>query len=373
MRTSFIRPRGFSLMEAMITLVVMLLIIGGATAIFVQNQRATTAHITLAMLRANLRFAMETMSADLRPIGAVTRAATPVVNRTSLFPILDLKNSGTYSSGFGSYNNYDGTLPDRIRIVEPDIINDASLYADYDHSSQLKSIKILGDQFDDCDILLITNANMVDNPYDPASGATADLFQACNVQGPQSGNPFTEITFGRGCNHDLNPHGGFLNDYPSGSMLMKVRIWQYSIDQTDPKIPKLVREEVGGSDSGDNQCDSPRPPEVVSEYVEDMQVAVGLDTSGDNNIQPGEWVNNNFQALTVAQLATLRAVRITLVGRTVMVPEVMAGRSAGANDIYYRRPAVEDRGAGAAGSMPQYREVYTEVIQLRNLRPFPMQ
>jgi hypothetical protein len=367
MQTSFIRPRGFSLMEAMVTLVVMLLIIGGATAIFVQNQRATTAHITLAMLRANLRFAMETMSADLRPIGAYSRTVTPVVNRTTLFPLVDLKNSGTYTAGFGQYSAYDPSLPDRIRLIEPDIINDAELYVDYDHSSELKSVKVTGNQFNDCDILLITNANLVEDPFDPNGGATADLFQACNVQQPGSGNPFTEVTFGQGCNHDLNPPGGFLNDYPSGSMLMKVRVWEYYLDQTDPNIPRLMRNEVRGT------CDNNVvPPEVISEYVEDMQVALGIDTSGDDNIQPGEWVNTGFQNLSVAQLAGLRAIRLTLVGRTIMVPEVMAGRRVGNNDIYYRRPAEEDRGAGTIGTLPQYREVITEVIQLRNLRPFPM-
>ena len=128
MKTSFIRPRGFSLMEAMITLVVMLLIIGGATAIFVQNQRATTAHITLAMLRANLRFAMETMTADLRPIGAYSRTVTPTVNRTGMFPLVDLRNSGTYSPGFGQYSAYDPTLPDRMRQAAEAIKEASALY-----------------------------------------------------------------------------------------------------------------------------------------------------------------------------------------------------------------------------------------------------
>lgn len=363
-----VRARGFSLVEALITLVVMSLIIGGATALFVQNQRTTTAHITLAMLRANMRFAMETMSADLRPIGAFSRSATPVVNNSMQFPILNLCNSGAYQSGLGEYSSYDGTIPDRIRIIEPDIINDAELFADYDGSSQVKSIKITGNQFNDCDILMITNANLVENPWDPASGATADLFQACNVQQPGSGNPFTEVTFGQGCNHDLNPPGGFTNAYPSGSMLTKVRVWEYYIDRTDPNIPKLTRHEIGG------ECEnSPYVPEVIAEYIEDLQVAVAIDGNGDEVIQTGEWINSNFQALTTNQLAALRAMRITIIGRTVIVPEVMSGRQTSVQDIYYRRPAREDRGAGPLETDPKYREVFTEVIQLRNMKPFPAQ
>ena len=67
--------RGFSLLEAMITLVIMLVIIGGATALFFENQNATTAHVALAELRTNMRFALDTMASDLRVVGAYTKWA----------------------------------------------------------------------------------------------------------------------------------------------------------------------------------------------------------------------------------------------------------------------------------------------------------
>ncbi len=372
MKTTFLRPRGFSLIEAMITLVVMLLIIGGATAIFVQNQRATTAHITLAMLRANLRFAMETISADLRPIGAFSKPFTPNVLSNVPFPILNLANSGSYTAGLGAYSAYDSTQPDRMRIVYPDIVNDASLAIDYASGTTLQSVQVLGTPFQPCDMALVTNANLLMNPFEAGAVANADLCQICAVTGP-TGNNLYNLTFTQSCNASINPTSGFANPYAIGSLLTKVRVWEYYIDQTDPIIPRLMRKEVGGSLSGTSACATPRTPEVVAEYVEDMQVAVGLDSSGDGAIQAGEWVNTNLQGLTVAQMATLRAIRITLIGRTVMVPEVMAGRQVGTQDIYYRRPAVEDHAAGTPGTTPQYREVITEVIQLRNLRPFPLQ
>jgi len=49
----------------------------------------------------------------------------------------------------------------------------------------------------------------------------------------------------------------------------------------------------------------------------------------------------------------------------------MAGARTGTQDIYYRRPGIEDRSAGTVQSIPQFREVYTQVVMFRNLRPEP--
>jgi type IV pilus assembly protein PilW len=365
-----ISSRGFSLLEALISLVVMLLIIGGATAIFVQNQRATTANVTLAMLRANLRFARETLSADLRPIGAFSKPATPFILQTVSFPMVNLNNSGSYQSTLGAYSSYDSSQPDHLRIVTPEIINESALAGDYSTgSTTISSIKINGTSFQAGDMILITNANLMQNPFDTSANPLADLFQACSATAPGSGNPYWTIAVN--CNTGFNPSTGFANSYASGSALTKVRIWEYYIDNSDPNIPRLMRREVKGTLGGNVSA------EVIAEYVEDFQLALGIDgldgSTPDNNIQPAEWMNTGFTGLTLNQLANMRAIRVSLIGRTVIVPETMAGGRTGANDIYYRRPALEDRSQGAIGPYPQYREVITEVVQLRNMRPFPMQ
>ncbi len=361
--------RGFSLLEAMITLVIMLIIIGGATALFFENQNATTAHVALAELRTNMRFALDTMASDLRVVGAYTKwAPLQILKGAYQFNIVECTNAQwqPFVSGLqlGHYAGYDSTIPDRIRVVEPDIINDAQLRDEYSPpSSQFKAVKISGEPFQEGDLLLITNAPVVDNPWDPGAQIFADLFVPTTIQGPQSGNPFTEVTFnaGAGDPYGVNSPSGFAQSYPPGSTIMRIRIWEYYIDTNIPDVPRLMRLEA-------------RPnavPEEVSRYVEDLQVAMGIDADDNNNITGAEWITTNFQNITNAQLQHLRAMRITLIGRTFAMPEVMAGARVGTQDIYYRRPGIEDRSAGAIQSIPQFREVYTQVVMFRNLRPEP--
>jgi hypothetical protein len=283
---------------------------------------------------------------------------------------VNLNNSGSYQSTLGAYSSYDSSQPDHLRIVTPEIINESALAGDYSTgSTTISSIKINGTSFQAGDMILITNANLMQNPFDTSANPLADLFQACSATAPGSGNPYWTIAVN--CNTGFNPSTGFANSYASGSALTKVRIWEYYIDNSDPNIPRLMRREVKGTLGGNVSA------EVIAEYVEDFQLALGIDgldgSTPDNNIQPAEWMNTGFTGLTLNQLANMRAIRVSLIGRTVIVPETMAGGRTGANDIYYRRPALEDRSQGAIGPYPQYREVITEVVQLRNMRPFPMQ
>mgnify|MGYP001767098656 CR=1 FL=1 len=364
-----INRRGFSLVESLVTLVVMLLILAGATTVFVKNQQATGAHISLAMMRANLRFGLNTLCSDMRQIGAYLRGAPISIKKAGVeFGLIECTNTNwtqwIAGTGFGHYGGYDATIPDRIRIVEPDIINDARLRQQYDPpSSQMKAVKLTGEEFVEGDLLLITNSTTFDNPWDPGNDVFADLFVPTTIQGPQSSNPFTEITAnaGAGDPYNVNAPNGLAHSYPAGSTILKINIYEYYIDATDPEIPRLMRRDVLNR------------TEEIAAFVEDMQVALGIDSilPLDNNITGAEWITTGFTTLTEAQLNNLRAMRISLTGRTMVVAESMAGSDAGARDVYYRRPAVEDRAAGAATSVPYFREVYRETIMFRNLRPVP--
>jgi len=359
--------RGFSLVESLVTLVVMLLILAGATTVFFKNQQATAAHISLAMMRANMRFGMDTLCADMRQIGAYMRGAPISIKKAGVeFGLIECTNSNwtqwIAGTGFGHYGGYDATISDRIRIVEPDIINDARLQRQYDPpSSQMKAVKLTGQPFDEGDLLLITNSTCFDNPWDPGNDVFADLFVPTTIQPDHSNNAFTEITAnaGAGDPYNVNAPNGLAHSYPAGSTILKISIFEYYIDNTDPEIPKLMRRDVLN-----------RTEEIAS-FVEDLQVALGIDANDDNNITGAEWITTGFTTLTETQLNHLRAMRISLTGRTMVVAESMAGLQAGAQDIYYRRPAVEDHPAGAATSVPYFREVYNETVMFRNLRPVP--
>ncbi len=366
--------RGFSLVEALVTVVLVSIIIGAATAAFVQNQRITTSEIMRANLRSNLRFAVNVMAGDLRPVGSYSKWTTITGNGGAFaFAPVECTNTNFTQWGsatnFGQYQGYDGSLPDRIRIAEPDIINDARLYADYNQpQSTIKSIKVTGNQFAEQDLLIITDANLVGNVFDPGVTTHTSLFVPVEIQKPTSSNAFTAIAINQGANDGgINGPQGLPYDYPTGSAIYKIRIWEYYVDQSNPSIPRLYRREVKvGATS----------PELVAEYVEDLQVALWLDLNSNGAIDAGEWKNSDFAALTAtpAQLRLLRAMRVTLIGRTpTVVDQSMAGKQQGSGDVYYQRPAAEDRAAGASvGTAPgqaYYREVYQEVIYLRNLQP----
>ena len=364
---------GFSLVEALVTVVLVSIIIGAATAAFVQNQRITTSEIMRANLRSNLRFAVNVMAGDLRPVGSYSKW-TQVYGKGHTFAPIECTNSqfqnwGNTGVNFGQYLGYDSSQPDRLRIIEPDIINDARLYSDYKGPEKnIQAVKITGQPFSKGDLLIITDANLLENAFEPGAVTHTALFVATGIQPDQSNNAFTIVTCNTGSDDGgINDTGGLPYSFPSGSALYKVRLWEYYIDQSNPAIPRLYRREVKGT--------AP-PPELVAEYVEDFQVALWLDLDSDGVIDAGEWKNTDFAALTAdpSQVRLLRAMRLTLTGRTpTVVDQSMAGSKLGTGDVYYQRPAVEDRAAGASvgtvSGAAYYREVYQEIIYLRNLQP----
>ncbi|MBN2430957.1 MAG: PilW family protein [Acidobacteria bacterium] len=352
--------RGFSLMEALVSLIVVSIVLAGATALFLQNQKVSTAQVSLATMRTSLRAAMATIGHDLRSVGAFMRSSgvTAYSGNTEFgLRLLECNNINPSdpSNHIGGYTGYSANLPDRIRVIEPDLAKNTTLYDSYQrNTNDFKSVKIRPDDFLIGDILIITNANVTDDP----TLWTSDLFEVTNNQSVGGSNPFSILHFANNAPSGLNGPLGFGDHaYPPGSAVFRVRVWEYYVDLSDPTIPKLYRREFN------------RALELVAEYIEDLQVALGLDTNGDDNISDTEWVNTSFTAITDAQLHTLRAVRVTLVARTGYVPVEMAGKRAGTYDIYYRQPDVEDHQPDNETELPRYREVYEEVIYLRNLRP----
>lgn len=106
-------------------------------------------------------------------------------------------------------------------------------------------------------------------------------------------------------------------------------------------------------------------PEPLAEGIEDLQVALGVDTASDgisdiNNATAGadDWVYNVAGESVVVSATTpvIRAVRVTLVARTTKPEQGNTGT--------YNRPAVEDRTAGAADTYR--RRVLKTIVEIRN-------
>jgi len=135
-------------------------------------------------------------------------------------------------------------------------------------------------------------------------------------------------------------------DLSAGSFAMR-------IDDSRPARPVLMM--AAGVAGGDPNLYDWKP---VAVNVEDMQIALHLDTTDPPDGMGDIWVNS--RDLTVAELMNVRAVRLSMVFRS---NNEVTGWRAG------RRPALEDRPA-AATTDGYIRRVMTTVIKLRN-RPEP--
>jgi len=362
MKSKIKNNQGFSLLEALLTVVIVTIVLGGVTFLFLENQKVTTAQISLSTLRISLRTAMSTLGGDIRNVGALMRSSGITADVGSTQYGLQLINCNNTDPSdevhyIGGYTGYSSSIPDRVRIMEPDLAKNTTLYSPYQkNTNQFKSIKLDPTDFAIGDILIITNANVVDD----LNLWQSHLFEVTNNESIGGANPFSILHFANNASTGLNGPQGFGDEnYPTGSAVFRVRVWEYFIDNSEPEIPRLYRREFN------------RSKEIVAEYIEDMQVALGFDVNGDQYISDSEWLNTSFTAVTQAQLDTLRAVRITLVGRTGYIPVDMAGIKAGSDDIWYVQPSVEDHNPDNATVLPRYREVYQEVIYVRNLRPDP--
>lgn len=114
------RSNGFTLIELMIALLLGLLVMGAAIAIFLSNRQAYTATEGLGRVQENVRFAFELMARDIREVGANPCGRhVPLVNvvtNSSANWWTDL-NTGVDASG-DLVNPWQGTLVG-FRGVDP--------------------------------------------------------------------------------------------------------------------------------------------------------------------------------------------------------------------------------------------------------------
>ncbi len=137
---------------------------------------------------------------------------------------------------------------------------------------------------------------------------------------------------------------------PAGSAVVNLRnSAAFRIDDSDPRRPLLMM--ATGVAGGDPRRYRWQP---VAEGVEDMQIAVHLDTSDPPDERGDIWVNS--RDLRTNELDRVREVRLSLVVRSTS--QVTGWTSGG-------RPALEDRPQG--GRDGYVRRTITTVIKLRNL------
>ncbi len=179
------------------------------------------------------------------------------------------------------------------------------------------------------------------------------------------------LTLGEGCSSFALPSGG----YPAGSLVVRAQHALFTIGaisgsdltialQMDPDSVLLG----GGSRTG-----LEAQAEPLAENIEDMQVAVGIDTAADglSEASPGnaadEWIYNASGDSAVASwppaTGTIRAVRVTLIAKS-------PNQDVGNASLAYKRPAAEDRAIAATGDNFR-RRVLRTTVEFRNVGVSP--
>jgi hypothetical protein len=167
------------------------------------------------------------------------------------------------------------------------------------------------------------------------------------------------------CTMPTLPSGGF----PEGTFVIRAQSTRFFIENSAAtgNLPTLMLDPDG---VGSNL----RAPEPIAQGIEDMQIAVGVDGDDDGTIVEGpsttdEWYYNVAGDSDPPPLIedglsyydTPRAIRITMVGRTIAESSTKAASG---------RPAAEDRPAAASDDEFR-RRVLSTILEIRNMEGSP--
>jgi prepilin-type N-terminal cleavage/methylation domain-containing protein len=266
--------RGFTLVELMVSLVIFSVAIAGVLAVAVSMTRAYREQRRIIATENSAR-------APVDFIVDALRGASPGVSTGTIKDAEDC----TFTAGAISF--VDSTSgPDTLEIVYASGGVVSTTHSVFDASSTSITIPAAHlDQFAVGDYVLVTDTNQ------------GTLVKVTSVSSTALGvNPTCSAAF---------PSGG----YPSGSLLVRAQRAKFAIDTIDG-IPSLVMYPNGATSF-----------EPVAEGVEDLQVALGIDTDGDGAVTgtlpvgttSDEWTGN--AAGDTLPAGSIRAVHVVLVAR----------------------------------------------------------
>ncbi|EAT14238.1 PilW family protein [Desulfuromonas acetoxidans] len=354
--------RGFTLVEILITLLVSAVVLLGVLNLFNKSQKTYAVQEELAELQQNVRVAKMYLERDARMAGS------GILNMSyggyEVFPIEFENNVDGLSGNAATVANI-VTGTDLVVIRYQNFNTDGcgtdptGTYSACDDLPQL----ILSNDMPDTATVAIVVDDLETTPYSawdngcycngvPYTQPTPGMpFIVTAPDGSSSAVLFHTSTLpnsdkiGNAPNYTYNGvtyPNKVLNTYPAGSTInffYTDGIYEaiYYIENVDG-IPCLIRDSGSGG-------------QVIAEYIEDMQLAFGLDTAGDGAVDT--WIDN--ADLTNTQKNQVRLVRLNVVGRTAHEHQNFTGN----------RPAVEDHGAGPADGFR--RRQLTVTVKVRNL------
>jgi prepilin-type N-terminal cleavage/methylation domain-containing protein len=313
------RNRGFSLVEMMISLALFGLIASGALSLVMSGARTQQHSARVDVAQSGLRAGLDFMTRDLLSASAGARSGSLVIASTGAVvqPII------VVDGGAGG--------PDSLEIFTVDASYMATVAADVAKGDASISIILndptygfsVGDWVQLCDL--------ADGTLVQLTGATANLLTGALTNFPGTRTTYVQKSFvfkTRHVKYFISPNyfnpGNTANG--NGSALM--------MDLYDG---------VGGASNA----------QPLAEGVEDLQVALAIDSNTDGLIAPevgtggndDEWVFNHESDTPPVTVANLKAVRITLIAKSSTTergsfpvrPKAEDHAAAGASDGFFRR------------------------------------
>jgi type IV pilus assembly protein PilW len=328
--------RGFTLVELMISLVLFLIAIAGTLNIAVSMSQAYRDERGVILTEASVRAPMDFMADAIRSASPAVPTATGVWNAGVTPP--------TYFFGTVTETLSSNCYKDAIHVVDNTTGPD-ELYVTYASGGVLTSLHDSGFVSGGTSIT-VTDASQI-NPGDylliSDLATQGILVQVATTAG--SVNVATgDITLATPA---CTPSPTLT--FNATNLVLRARRAHFYVGAVDA-VPTLMM---------DPDADGPAPAEPLAENIEDMQIALGVDTDGDKSVSASEWAFSSG----IADLAgSLRAVRITLVARA---PNQLNPLTA-----TYQRPNTEDR-TDIAPLDTYRRRVLTSTIEVRNLSGSP--
>lgn len=356
---------GFTLVELLVAIGVFGVVLGVVLQVFRVNYRNYALQEDVAEMQQNIRVGKMFMVRDIRMAGAGLYGTFYMIG-LRYYPIANTNDEGDNGSDSLTiyYQNFDdegcgtppsgsiacddlpnltlkGTMPANSAAVPVEEELGSSPYSQWDGPCMCNGVEY-GPPPNTAGSwrtkLLITSPD----------GSMADAVYITNVLDTGSDDKLinnaaqvpTELKAQCGSGSDCNK---VMNQYPAGSTI------SYFSETAITKVVYKVEDNVlYRSAEGSSGTEVYQP---IAENIEDMQVAFGLDTDADGDVDA--WVNN--ADLTDTQKDQVRLVRLNLLARTPGIHPTVTGRTY----------AIEDNTSGAVDQ--RKRKLLTTTIKLRNM------
>jgi len=330
---------GMSLVEMMVALVISLFLLAGIVQVYLANRTSYAFSESISRIQENGRFALDTMTQDLRMAGFFGCAIFDPADTSSLVNNLNPAGGGydaalydfigqgliqgTENDGLNGSDSITlrGAKPDQTTVQPPfNVSTSANIFVSAIDSIQPGDIVMVSN----CrggDIFQVTNKTA-------GGGATQDAVVHNTGAGNSPGN-FNPDSCQGGNAHCLS------QTYGSDSSMFELQTVTYSIAVGASGEPALWRSENGVD------------VELI-EGIEQMQVLYGIDTDADNS------ANQYVVSTAVANMLNVMSVRLML-----LVRSDTDGVTEDAQVYNYN-------GANTTAADQRLRQVFSTTIALRN-------